>query len=135
MPSGEANLYFEKFDHTLQISLVTNAPTRARYREKAILTDAALHREGMAEAGWSWERPSGGFYFWLRGPSGLDVGIESAFCQARLESRVLYVPGDLCIAESKPRNFIRLSFGSLDGENFEEAIRRLAGTVKRFWSA
>ncbi|MFP6900089.1 MAG: PLP-dependent aminotransferase family protein, partial [Opitutales bacterium] len=103
---------------------------RFRYCEKAAQTDATLHAEGMREAGWSWDKPTGGFYFWLRGPDGLDVGIDSAFCRHSLENRVLYVPGDLCIAEGEPRNYIRLSFGSLEGDNLKEAIRRLVLTAK-----
>ena len=74
----------------------------------------------------------GGFYFWLQGPTGLDVGIEFAFRRACLESQALYVPGDLSIAKGEPRTFIRLSFGSFGDENPEEAIRRLAGVAKRF---
>ena len=105
---------------------------RTHYESKAALVQEVLEAEGLTHKGWRWENPSGGLYFWLEGPEGLDTSIGSDFCEACLSSKVLYVPGDLCFAGGQPRNCVRLSFGVLLGDRLEEAVRRFARTAKAF---
>ncbi|MDP0495535.1 MAG: PLP-dependent aminotransferase family protein [Verrucomicrobiota bacterium JB024] len=97
---------------------------RANYGEKAKIMGVALEASPLRKLGWSWETPLGGLYYWLRGPEGLDLSIGSAFCEQAVREGVLYVPGDLCVAEGDPKNFARLSFGSLAKEKLAEATER-----------
>ncbi len=97
---------------------------RAIYREKARIMGEALEASPLRQLGWSWEQPLGGLYYWLRAPEGLDLSIGSDFCEQCVRDGVLYVPGDLCVAEGEPNNFARLSFGSLAKEKLAEATGR-----------
>ncbi|MBT4223183.1 MAG: PLP-dependent aminotransferase family protein [Opitutae bacterium] len=105
------------------------ATVRAHYKGKAFQVQAILEAEGLADVGWQWEPPSGGLYFWLKGPEGFDTSIGSDFCEACLANKVLYVPGDLCLAGGQPRNCVRLSYGVLLGAKLDEAVRRFVRTA------
>jgi 2-aminoadipate transaminase len=105
------------------------AKLRTHYQGKAAQVQAILEAERLAEAGWKWEPPSGGLYFWLMGPEGFDTSIGSDFCEACLANKVLYVPGDLCLAGGQPRNCVRLSYGVLSGAKLDEAVRRFVRTA------
>jgi 2-aminoadipate transaminase len=103
---------------------------RENYQAKARQVHARLKSEQLAAAGWRWEAPTGGLYFWLEGPEGLDTSIGSEFCEACLANKVLYVPGDLCFAGGQPRNCVRLSFGVLSGGRLDEVVRRFVQTAR-----
>ena len=105
------------------------AKLRTHYQGKAAQVQAILEAERLADAGWQWEPPSGGLYFWLMGPEGFDTSIGSDFCEACLANQVLYVPGDLCLAGGQPRNCVRLSYGVLSGAKLDEAVRRFVRTA------
>lgn len=98
----------------------------------------ALHvrlGETLGELEWSWEQPEGGLYLWLTAPEGLETGFESAFHEAAIEAGVMYVPGELCQAEGRPRNRARLSFGVLGLAELEEAGDRFCAAAKQIGSA
>ncbi|MBC2595300.1 PLP-dependent aminotransferase family protein [Ruficoccus amylovorans] len=97
---------------------------RAIYSEKARLMGETLEASPLRSLGWDWETPKGGLYYWMCGPEGLDLSIGSDFCERCVACGVLYVPGDLCVAEGTPKNFARLSFGSLAAEKLAEATER-----------
>jgi 2-aminoadipate transaminase len=99
---------------------------RSTYARKCGILDAALRREGLERAGWSWERASGGLYLWLAGPAGLDTGFDGPLFAAAMREGVLYVPGELCVATAGRDNRVRLSFGVLDGAELEDGARRFA---------
>jgi 2-aminoadipate transaminase len=109
------------------------AGIRPHYAAKAAAMEAVLRDSGLAEAGWRWLRPQGGLLFWLRGPEGIDTRMGGAFCQACIETGVLYVPGDLCFPEGGPHHCVRLSFGAIHAEKLEEAVTRFAREALR-WS-
>ncbi|MEX0324780.1 MAG: PLP-dependent aminotransferase family protein [Puniceicoccaceae bacterium] len=104
---------------------------RGHYKEKRDIMEAALVEHGLPEAGWRWEQPLGGLLLWARGPAGMDTRMGSAFHKACLEQEILYVPGDLCFAEGKPHNCVRLSFGALEKELLPEATRRFCEAAMR----
>ena len=106
------------------------AEIQKHYASKAEVMDAALHEGGLWESGWRWERPAGGLIFWLRGPAGLDLRMESEFCQRCIESGVLYVPGDLCFPDRTPWNCVRLSTGALPVARLKEAVARFVKVAK-----
>jgi 2-aminoadipate transaminase len=80
-----------------------------------------------------WQEPQGGLYVWARLPSNLRTGVRSAIFKSALSHDVLYVPGELCYADDatrhKPRNEMRLSFGSASEEDIREGIARLAAVL------
>ncbi|HSH09607.1 MAG TPA: PLP-dependent aminotransferase family protein, partial [Oceanipulchritudo sp.] len=97
---------------------------RAHYRDKRDVLEAALLKHGLQDAGWKWEQPRGGLLLWARGPEGTDTRMGSAFHRYCVEQEIMYVPGDLCFAEEKPWNCVRLSFGALERSLIPEAARR-----------
>ncbi|MEM9226815.1 MAG: PLP-dependent aminotransferase family protein [Verrucomicrobiota bacterium] len=105
---------------------------REHYRAKAKVMGDTLEASPLRELGWHWERPGGGLYYWMQAPEGIDLSTGEAFCEACLERGVLYVPGNLCVAEGKPCNFARLSFGALPQGQLAEAISRFIAVVAGF---
>ncbi|MEX2381902.1 MAG: PLP-dependent aminotransferase family protein [Opitutales bacterium] len=97
---------------------------RGDYREKMETLHGTLLDAGLAALGWEWKRPDGGLYLWVRAPEAVDTGIDSSFCSRALDEGVFYVPGELCFSEGAPRNFLRLSFGSLREDRLTEAAMR-----------
>jgi 2-aminoadipate transaminase len=108
------------------------ARIRPAYEGKMRQLHGTLLAEGLAALGWRWTEPTGGLYLWLKAPVALDTAMNAAFCQACVRAGVLYVPGDLCFGDDAPRNFVRLSFGVLGGDDLVEAARRFVAVVRRF---
>lgn len=105
---------------------------RTFYAQKAALLQKTFIDEGLIELGWKWEEPKGGLFIWLRAPEHLDLSMGSDFYEACIENGVLYVPGDLCIAERSPKNCTRISFGTLDDTRLAEAGKRFVQVAKAF---
>ncbi len=108
------------------------AVIRPAYERKMSTLDQALRDGGLVDLGWTWQRPAGGLYLWLRAPDGMDTGLESDFCRACVEAGVLYVPGELCFGDDAPSDTIRLSFGVLAEAQLIEAGRRFCAVAQRF---
>jgi 2-aminoadipate transaminase len=107
------------------------ARLRKSYLGKMEALDAALEAEGLRDMGWSWDRPLGGLYLWLRAPEGMDTRMDSPFWQACRDEHVLYVPGDLCYHGGTPVDRVRLSFGVLDPHDLSRAAGRFARAARR----
>ena len=111
------------------------APHLARiqqhYAHKAAVLHAVLRAGGLREAGWRWEVPEGGLIFWLRGPAGADLRMDSRFCQRCIEQGVLYVPGDLCFPSGQPWHCARLSTGALPEARLVQAAERFVAVARR----
>lgn len=107
------------------------ARLRTNYLGKMEALDAALEAEGIRAMGWSWDRPLGGLYLWLKAPEGLDTRLDSAFWLACRDEHVLYVPGDLCFHGEAPVDRVRLSFGVLDHHDLSRAAARFARAARR----
>ncbi len=129
---GTANLNQAVVEEALRTGAFDEQVGRVRtvYRTKMEVLDEALRREGLPELGWTWERPDGGLYLWLRAPDRLDTGLDSEFCARCLEAGVLYVPGELCFGDDPDSSFVRLSFGVLDEDGLQEAARRFAEAAR-----
>lgn len=97
---------------------------RRTYASKCSTLDGQLRACGLREAGWSWERPVGGLYLWLRAPGGMDTGFSSELYRRSNEAGVIYVPGDLCYPPGGATDRVRLSFGVLDESRLEQAGQR-----------
>ncbi len=99
------------------------------YRRKRDVMLESLDRYFGGFEGVSWTRPRGGLFVWLTMPEGLDSSIDGPFYQRCLEEGVLYVPGELAMADEPgpaPRNHARLCFGVGDERQLIEGTRRLA---------
>lgn len=74
----------------------------------------------------SFRTPTGGFYIWLR--FNKKILMQKLFEEA-VKVGVLLNPGD--IYDYAPTNALRISYSYLSCEEFEEAVKRLAGIIKR----
>ncbi|MBN2068248.1 MAG: PLP-dependent aminotransferase family protein [Opitutales bacterium] len=131
---GTANFAQAILEHVLKADLYLTHLRRIRvhYKGKMEVLHRALVNSGLMEHGWSWSVPGGGLYLWLTGPDHVDTSLPSNFCKACLDEKVLYVPGDLCIAGGVRKNCVRLSFGALPESLLEEAAARFAAVALRF---
>jgi len=107
------------------------AGIQKHYKQKAHILDTALSEGGLREAGWQWASPKGGLILWLRAPKGMDLRMESDFCQRCIAQGVLYVPGDLCFSDGKPWHCARLSSGALPEDKLREAGQRFVAQALR----
>lgn len=109
---------------------------RQTYRAKRDAMLAAADRYFSAFRGVEWVHPHGGLYVWMTLPASIDTGFEGAFfAHATKVEKVMYVPGDVCYAgpvETRPRNQMRLSYGTQAPSGIDEGMRRLANTVRHF---
>ena len=105
---------------------------RKRYAHKARIMHEAIVKHFPAKAE-CWEA-TGGLYFWVRLPRGVQTGPGSKLFQRALENNVLYVPGELCYADDssrpKRRNEMRLSFGGAPDAAISEGIARLGQALR-----
>ncbi|MGB0369872.1 MAG: PLP-dependent aminotransferase family protein [Opitutales bacterium] len=103
---------------------------RAHYLAKKEAFIQAMKATQLEEMGFRWMEPRGGLLLWLRGPDGLDTGMDSPLFEAAIANKVLYVPGAVCMPEAGGTvSTIRLSFGALDPELFPEALARFERAV------
>jgi 2-aminoadipate transaminase len=104
---------------------------QAAYRRRRDLMNAAL-RQHMPSCV-RWQEVRGGLYYWAELPERADTSRDGQIFRAALDAGVLYVPGDLCFAETasrpRPRNCMRLSFGGTPSRQIEEGIRRLGAVL------
>lgn len=104
---------------------------RGYKRKLQIILDAL--KEHMPEQV-RWLTPKGGLYIWAAVPESIDTGPSGDFFKRAVQKGILYVPGEFCFypepGRTKPRNWMRLSFGVESPDNVREGIRRLAETVK-----
>ena len=121
-PSNAAQLsiyhYLTHFDWRQQIVDFIDV-----YRERRDAMISAL-TEYIPEA--SWNVPSGGFYTWVKRPSGLDA---KAMLPRAVTGRVAYVPGTAFYYDGKGADHMRLSFCFPTPSQIKEGVRRLASVV------
>lgn len=100
---------------------------RARYRYKARVMGLAIRRH-FPDWVDVWE-PTGGLYYWVRLPRGVNSGPDSTLFERALGANVLYVPGRFCYAPDParriPDNELRLSFGNATESQIRTGVRRL----------
>jgi len=81
------------------------AEYRAIYREKftALVETLAM----VMPAGTTWNRPTGGFYLWVKVPAGIDTEALVYDC---IERGVVYVPGTAFYTNGSGHSELRMSF-------------------------
>jgi 2-aminoadipate transaminase len=106
-----------------------HVPTiRARYRaQRDAMRDALQRHMPHATFGCRWNAPSGGMFFWVEAPRGLDA---TALLPRAVERGVAFVPGAAFYASEPRRNTLRLSFVTVPPETIERGIALLASAMK-----
>lgn len=104
----------------------------AGYRRRKEWMGSAMKKYFPPSA--KWQEAGGGLYFWPELPAAADTSHDGTIFRAALDAGVLYVPGDLCFADSslrpKPKNCMRLSFGGTPSAQIEEGIKRLGAVLR-----
>lgn len=92
-------------------------------RRAELLTRLALLEGLLAEwlPTWTWERPEGGFFLWVR----LPIGDVREFAQAALRRGVIVTPGTALSIDDSHADRLRLPF-LLPPEQLTAGVRRLA---------
>jgi DNA-binding transcriptional MocR family regulator len=96
------------------------ASLRASYAERAQAMDAALrkHLSGIAR----WQKPGGGYFFWLELPEGADAAALEAAARA---AGTGFLPGSACSTTGGLGHCLRLSFAHYTVPDIHEGIARL----------
>ena len=94
------------------------------YRERRDAMESAL--EQYMPPGCAWNRPDGGFYFWLTVPEGVDT---KAMLPRAITARVAYASGTGFYADQLGNRQLRLSFCYPTPERIREGVRRLANVL------
>jgi 2-aminoadipate transaminase len=103
-----------------------HVPTiRARYKAQRDAMRAAL--DAHMPAGCRWTVPSGGMFFWVELPEGLDA---VALLPKAVERGMAYVPGGAFFASDPKQNTLRLSFVTVSPAQIERGVALLAQTLK-----
>jgi len=99
---------------------------RARYAERAQAMDSALrkHLAGVAR----WEKPDGGYFFWLELPEGADA---EALAAAASAAGTGFLPGGFCSSAGGQRHCLRLSFAHYSVPDIHEGIARMRKALIR----
>jgi DNA-binding transcriptional MocR family regulator len=97
------------------------ASLRTRYAERAQAMDAALrkHLAGVAR----WQKPGGGYFFWLELPEGANVPALEARARA---AGTGFLPGGVCSSGGGLGHCMRLSFAHYSVADIHEGVARLA---------
>ena len=103
-----------------------HVPTiRARYKAQRDAMRAAL--EAHMPAGCHWTVPSGGMFFWVELPEGVDA---VALLPKAVERSMAYVPGAAFFASEPRLNTLRLSFVTVAPDLIERGVAMLAQALK-----
>jgi 2-aminoadipate transaminase len=100
--------------------------SRALYNERrhAMLDALGAH----LPAGFTWTRPTGGFFVWVTGPAGLDT---VALAPRAVEAGVAYVAGAPFYAGAgKGRHELRLAYSRATPAEIDEGVSRLGALLK-----
>ena len=98
---------------------------RARYKAHRDAMRAALERH--MPAGCRWNVPSGGMFFWVELPEGMDA---TALLPKAVERGMAYVPGAAFFADHAKVNTLRLSFVTVPPQEIEQGVALLAQMLK-----
>ncbi len=126
-----ADLHTPGFNQRVVFEVIRNGflrdhvPTiRARYMAQRDAMRLAL--EAHMPPGCHWLVPSGGMFFWVELPAGIDA---SALLPKAVARGVAFVPGAAFYAANPKHNTLRLSFVTVPPERITQGIRALAQTL------
>jgi 2-aminoadipate transaminase len=96
------------------------AQLRVSYAERAQAMEAALRKHLAAIA--RWQKPGGGYFFWLELPEGADMAALEAAARA---AGTGFLPGSACSTSGGLGHCLRLSFAHYTVPDIHEGIARL----------
>jgi 2-aminoadipate transaminase len=103
-----------------------HVPTiRARYKQQREAMRAAL--EAHLPPGCRWNVPSGGMFFWVELPAGVDA---TPLRPKAVDHGMAYVPGAPVFAADPKPNTLRLSFVTVSPAEIERGVALLARALK-----
>lgn len=109
---------------------------RTAYKIKRDAMLSAADRYFRDIPGVTWVHPDGGLYVWMTLPAHVLTSFDAPLFQyATQVENVMFVPGELCYAgaiEQRRKTQMRLSYGVLEPAMIDEAMLRLARSVRRF---
>jgi 2-aminoadipate transaminase len=97
------------------------------YRKRRDLMLAAL-AERMPR-GWSWTKPDGGLFLWVRAPEGVDT---TRLLELAIERNVAFVPGATFWVNRDVRNTMRLNFSNAGEAAIVEGVGRLTEAIAAY---
>jgi len=106
------------------------AHLRSSYAARAEAMDTALHTQldGIA----TWQKPRGGYFFWLKLPADTDVeGLQAAARAAGTG----FLAGTACSTAGGLKNYLRLSFAHYKVPDIHDGIARLRKALHRGFKA
>jgi 2-aminoadipate transaminase len=77
-------------------------------------------------AGWTWTKPDGGLFLWMRGPETLDTTL---LLERALERNVAFVPGASFWVNRDVRNTLRINFSYSGEDAIVEGVSRLTTAI------
>ena len=104
---------------------------RYRVKRDAMLAAAKKYFSDIPQT--AWIEPDGGLYVWLTAPPQIDTSFSGPLFSRAVEEGMMYVPGDFCFTgpyASRPRQYMRLSFGVQDEAGIDEGMRRLSVAMR-----
>ena len=101
------------------------AQLRRSYAARAEAMDTALHAhlEGIA----TWQKPQGGYFFWLTLPDHVDT--EDLQAAAR-DAGTGFLPGTMCSTAGGLKNCLRLSFAHYTVPDIHDGVGRLGSALR-----
>jgi 2-aminoadipate transaminase len=127
-----ADLHTPGFNQRVVYEVIRNGflrdhvPTiRARYKAQRDAMRTAL--EAHLPAGCRWQVPSGGMFFWVELPAGMDA---AALLPKAVDLGVAFVPGAAFFASEPRHNTLRLSFVTLAPADIERGVVMLAQALR-----
>jgi 2-aminoadipate transaminase len=99
---------------------------RARYQAQRDAMAQALQQH-LGALGCRWTVPTGGMFFWLELPAGLDA---MALLPQAVDAGVAYVPGAAFYSNDAKPNTLRLSFVTVSAERIAEGIAKLGQMLR-----
>ena len=127
-----ADLHTPGFNQRVVYEVIRNGfldhhvPTiRTRYKAQRDAMRAAL--ETHMPKGCRWAVPSGGMFFWVELPKGVDA---AALLPKAVALGMAYVPGAAFFAEAPRLNTLRLSFVTVAAPEIERGVKLLAQALR-----
>ena len=100
---------------------------RARYKAQRDAMAAALEQAFGINQRCRWSVPSGGMFFWLELPEGLDAAV---LLPRAVEAGVAFVPGAAFYADHAKPNTLRLSFVTVAPDLIARGVEAIARVVE-----
>jgi DNA-binding transcriptional MocR family regulator len=114
--------------HAIELGLQESMLEKLRktYRQRVDTMDFALHQHLGDLA--SWQRPGGGYFFWLE----FDKTVDTTALKARAaEFQTGFQPGETFSCTGDLKNCLRLSFAHYGNADISEGIARLGALFER----